>query len=85
MMNKNMLYRSIPKVDVLLENETIQDLIDHYSRDTVMEAIHTEMDKLRRFIGECDDEEAAKAQIELLLAHIEMTVEIGRASCRERV
>ena len=74
MMNKNMLYRSIPKVDVLLENETIQDLIDHYSRDTVMEAIHTEMDKLRRFIGECDDEEAAKAQIELLLAHIEMTV-----------
>ena len=37
MMNKNMLYRSIPKVDVLLENETIQDLIDHYSRDTVID------------------------------------------------
>ena len=43
MMNKNMLYRSIPKVDVLLENETVQELIDHYSRDTVMEAIHAEM------------------------------------------
>lgn len=42
-MNKNKLYRSIPKVDVLLENETIQDLVAHYSRDTVMEAIHMEM------------------------------------------
>lgn len=73
-MNKNMLYRSIPKVDLLLENETIKELIDHYSRDTVMEAIHIEMDKLRKFIGECEEEEAAKAQIGLLLAHIEMTV-----------
>ena len=73
-MNKNKLYRSIPKVDVLLENETIQDLVAHYSRDTVMEAIHMEMDKLREFIGQCEEEDAAKAQIELLLAHIEMTV-----------
>lgn len=73
-MNKNKLYRSIPKVDLLLENETIQELIGHYSRDTVMEAIHIEMDKLREFIGQCEEEEAAKAQIELLLAHIEMTV-----------
>ncbi len=73
-MNKNILYRSIPKVDILLENKTIQDLITHYSRDTVMEAIHIEMDKLRKFIGQCEEEDAAKAQIELLLAHIEMTV-----------
>ena len=34
-MNKNMLYRSIPKVDVLLENETVRKMIDHYSRETV--------------------------------------------------
>ena len=69
-----MLYRSIPKVDVLLENEAIQEMIGHYSRDTVMEAIHIELDKLRKFIGGCEEEEAAKAQIELLPAHIEMTV-----------
>ncbi len=31
-MNKNMLYRSIPKVDVLLEDEAIQAMIEHYSR-----------------------------------------------------
>lgn len=73
-MNKNMLYRSIPKVDVLLEDEAVQALIAHYSRDTVMESIHLEMDKLRNFIGQCEDEEKARAQIELLIPHIEMTV-----------
>ena len=35
-MNKNMLYRSIPKVDVLLEDPEIQGLIETYSRDTVV-------------------------------------------------
>ncbi|MCI9339941.1 MAG: L-seryl-tRNA(Sec) selenium transferase [Dorea sp.] len=73
-MNKNMLYRSIPKVDVLLEDEAIQELIGRYSRDTVMEAIHMEMDKLRRFIGECEEEEACRAQIKRLAPNIERTV-----------
>ena len=73
-MNKNLLYRSIPKVDILLENEDVKMLIEKYSRDTVMESIHVEMDKLRKYIGQCDDEEKAKKQIELLVPHIEMTV-----------
>ena len=73
-MNKNLLYRSIPKTDVLLENEEIKKLISKYSRDTVMESIHVEMDKLRKYIGQCEDEEKAKAQIGLLVPHIEMTV-----------
>ena len=46
-MNKNLLYRSIPKVDVLLENQAIQEMIERYSRDSVMEAIRAEMDDLR--------------------------------------
>ncbi|MEZ3433817.1 MAG: L-seryl-tRNA(Sec) selenium transferase [Lachnospiraceae bacterium] len=74
-MNKNMLYRSIPKVDALLENEAIQALIARYSRDTVMESIHTEMDRLREYIGQCEDEEKAKLKTELLIPHIERTVE----------
>lgn len=74
-MNKNLLYRSIPKVDVLLENETIQELIERFSRQTVMEAIHTEMDALRKYIAQSEDEEKAKEQIELLVKSIEMTVE----------
>lgn len=44
-MNKNLLYRSIPKVDVLLADEGIKVLIGRYSRESVMEAIHIEMEK----------------------------------------
>ena len=69
-MNKNILYRSIPKVDILLEDEEIQSLIDTYSRDTVMEAIRGEMDALRVFIGKCDDEEKALKQIGALKANV---------------
>ncbi len=74
-MNKNLLYRSIPKVDVLLENQAIQEMIERYSRDSVMEAIRAEMDKLRAFIGGCDDEEKAQEQILLLVSHIGDAVE----------
>ena len=73
-MDKNNLYRSIPKVDVLLEDKAIQDMITHYSRDTVMEAIREETDKLRAYIGQCDDEERAKEQIGLLTSYIEIAV-----------
>lgn len=73
-MNKNLLYRSIPKVDVLLEEEKIQNLIEEYGRDTVMEAIRKEMDALRAFIGTCEDEEAAKEKIVSLADTIKKTV-----------
>ena len=73
-MNKNMLYRSIPKVDVLLEEEEIKELILRYSRETVMEAVHVEMDKLRSYIGQCEEEEKGRRQIELLPSHIKQTV-----------
>ena len=74
-MNKNLLYRSIPKVDVLLENQAIQEMIERYSRDSVMEAIRAEMDNLRAFIGGCDEEDKAQEQIALLVSHIGDSVE----------
>lgn len=74
-MNKNLLYRSIPKVDVLLEDAGIQELITDYSRETVMEAIRTEMDRLRKFIADASEEDKAKEQVELLVSNIEKTVE----------
>ena len=74
-MNKNLLYRSIPKVDVLLESQTIQEMIERYSRDSVMEAIRAEMDNLRAFIGGCDEEDKAQEQIALLVSHIGDAVE----------
>ena len=69
-MNKNLLYRSIPKVDVLLENEGIQNAIEEHGRENVMEIIREEMDALRAFIGICDDEEAALGKIESLSEQI---------------
>ena len=74
-MNKNLLYRSIPKVDVLLENQAIQEMIERYSRDSVMEAIRAEMDDLRACIGGCDEEDKAQEQIALLVSHIGDAVE----------
>ena len=59
-MNKNLLYRSIPKVDIILEYEAIRASITKYGRDIVVDAIRVEMDELRKFIGTCDSEEVAK-------------------------
>ena len=74
-MNKNLLYRSIPKVDVLLEREDIRKQIDRYGRETVMEAIREEMDALRAIIGICEEEETAKEQISSLPQNIQKHVE----------
>lgn len=73
-MDKNMLYRSIPKVDILLESQTIRDMIECYSRDTVMDAIREETEKLRRFIGRCEDEAEARKAMEGLTGNIERAV-----------
>ncbi len=69
-MNKNLLYRSIPKVDILLEKEEIQNAIEEYGREIVMEAIRKEMEGLRAYIGTCEDEEAALDKIESLTEQI---------------
>lgn len=74
-MNKNLLYRSIPKVDVLLEREDILLLIAQYGRDSVMEAIREETEALRAFIGSCGEEDAAKEKMESLPQSIQRHVE----------
>lgn len=73
-MNKNLLYRSIPKVDVLLENELIQKLIAEFSRETVMESIRVKTEELRAFIGKSEDEESCKEKIEHLLRDVQGAV-----------
>lgn len=69
-MNKNLLYRSIPKVDILLEKEEIQNAIEEYGHEIVMEAIREEMEGLRAYIGTCEDEKAALDKIESLTEQI---------------
>ena len=74
-MNKNQLYRNIPKVDVLLEMEIIQLLIEQYGRETVMEAIREEMEARRAFMGAGEEEEKIVRQIQDLPQQIVRHVE----------
>ena len=73
-MNKNLLFRRIPKVDVLLENDSIKKMIDFYSYDSVLEAIRLELEALRSFISSCEEEEKAQEQIDRLFERIELNV-----------
>ncbi len=74
-MDKNLLYRSIPKVDVLLENGTIKGVINRYGRESVMEAIRMETENLRAFIGNCEDEEQAELRISMVVPAVVRAVE----------
>ncbi len=65
-MDKNQLYRSLPKVDVLLADEAIQPLCETYNRETVMEAIHDALDDVRDLIAGCEDEAAIEEAIRQL-------------------
>ena len=52
-MNKNLLFRSIPKVDILLEEQEIQDLIDAYGRELVMDVIRARNKRKRKRRSGC--------------------------------
>ncbi|WP_347449132.1 L-seryl-tRNA(Sec) selenium transferase [Terrisporobacter vanillatitrophus] len=73
-MNKNMLFRNIPKVDVLLEKTEIINLIEKYHRDVVVDAIREEIDKLRNFIKENDDMSLIEEKINHLVENIALNV-----------
>lgn len=73
-MNKNLLFRKIPKVDVLLEDDVIKKMIDYYSYNSVLEAIRLEQERLRSLIASSEDEEKVQAQIDRLPERIELTV-----------
>ena len=65
-MDRNQLYRRIPKVDILLEENVIIEAIELYGRELVMEAIHTQLDSVRKLIGVCEDENEAEQLLECL-------------------
>lgn len=69
-MDKNLLYRSIPKVDVLLENAEIKHAIELFGRELVVDAIRVEVDELRKMIGSGNREEDAKLAISNLATSI---------------
>ena len=74
-MNKNTLFRNIPKVDVLLEKTEIIKLIEKYHREVVVDAIREEIEKLRSFIKENDDINLIEEKINNLVGNIILNVE----------
>lgn len=73
-MNKNILFRNIPKVDVILEKPEIIKLIEQYHRDVVVDAIREEIDKLRSFIKENNDIDLIEEKINNLVENITSNV-----------
>ena len=80
-MEKNELFRNIPKVDVLLERESMAALIGRYGRALVTEAVREETDRLRRII-QTEDEAAARRALEGLEKAVEDRL---AAMCAPRV
>ena len=74
-MDKNIFYRSIPKVDILLEDERIQNAASIYERDTVMDAIREQAEYVRGLIRTCDEEETIRRGIDNLIPDIIRRVE----------
>ena len=74
-MDKNVFYRSIPKVDILLEDERIQNAASVYERDTVMDAIREQTEYVRGLIRACDEEETIRREIDNLIPDIIRRVE----------
>lgn len=70
-MNKNQLFRKIPKMDVLLAQDAVQKMIDVYGYDSVLDAFRREQEKVRLEIGLCMTEEQAEERIEKLMQNVE--------------
>lgn len=73
-MNKNLLFRSIPKVDVLLEENIVKQMIEQYTYDSVLEVIRTEQQTLREYITNCEDETEAVSYIDGLLGRVKLSL-----------
>lgn len=74
-MDKNILYRSIPKVDVLLEDKKIISLIEKYHRDVVVDVIREEIEKIREEIKTNNDFDFINKRIDNLVESISKSVE----------
>ena len=74
-MNEKTWYRRIPKTDVLLMNERIQNMIKIQGKAVVMDAIHMELAYFRSLVKKGTDGELLENRLEFLIDHIEENVE----------
>lgn len=69
-MNKNLFFRDIPKVDIILDMDIIKKLCQEYDRNLVMDIIREKTEELRKFISESDDEDSIKIKLNSLVDDI---------------
>lgn len=74
-MNKNQLFRKIPKMDVLLAQDAVQKMITMYGYDSVLNALRREQEKLRLEIACCTDEDRMEEQIAELADRVQKELE----------
>ena len=75
-MDGNKYYRNIPKVDSILENEKIKDLLKITSRELVLDCIREATEDLRALInGNPDDEDKINEEIKNIVENITLKVD----------
>ena len=65
------LYKMIPKVDQILEDEVIKNLLEKNSKNLVMESIHEELNNIRMHISNGCDKSLISNKIENLIENIQ--------------
>ena len=65
------LYKMIPKVDQILEDEVIKNLLEKNSKNLVMESIHEELNNIRMNISNGCDKSLISNKIENLIENIQ--------------
>lgn len=69
-MDKNAFLRKIPKIDLIIENEEIKELIDNKDRELVVDVIREKTDELRDFILSNNSETEIVHKIDNLIVDI---------------
>lgn len=72
-MNKNVYYRNIPKVDIIIQDDRINRILQDNDRDLVMDIIREKTSDLRLFIAKCDSVTEIENKIEGLISDIVMS------------
>lgn len=65
-MNKNELFRSIPKVDVILEQEQMKSIMKEYGKEPVTEAVRNQLDQIRKHLSQNPCQEVLQQEIDRL-------------------
>lgn len=79
------LYKMIPKVDQILEDEVIKNLLEKNSKNLVMESIHEELNNIRMNISNGCDKSLISNKIENLIENIQKNLLNKKIFCLRKV